>query len=206
MRFKFFMLSLILCAAFSFGFVSVQTSASDSLDQSNEGVFFSAELLHDMMKRSNCDAIRFYSAQSAGNGTESVLAVSVSQGADMKVKRSPSTKYLLFTGIRDGETSISRLSKEEAAMAIKNVNGARLAVTIKKNELMEILSSRGCTGIEVIRATTSNGMPTFSLRSATLSENKVIQNSAPTAVISENPCPPSCGANLNQHYLSTISR
>jgi len=206
MKFKAFTLSLILCAAFSFGFVSIKNSSPDSFDQINEGVFFSSGLLNEMMNRNKCDAIRFYSAKSDANGAESVLAVCVSAGADMKVKLSPTTKYLLFTGIKNGNTSVHRLSKEEAANAVKNVDGARLAVTVQKKELEQILASSGCTGVQVARATLANGTPSFSLQSATLSQNKIVQNSAPTSVISENPCPPSCGANLDKLYLSTISR
>lgn len=176
------------------------------MDQTGGSVFFSSAILNDMMKRTNCDAIRFYSAKSGVNGAESVLAVCVSAGADMKVKASAKTKYLLFTGVQNGNTSISQLSKEEAATAVQNVDGPRLAVTISNSELSTILKAEGCTGVEVIRSKTENGSPTFLLSSATLSGNNVVKNLVIRSVKSENPCPPSCGANLSQGYLSTISR
>ncbi|MCZ4410091.1 hypothetical protein O3Q51_14810 [Cryomorphaceae bacterium 1068] len=206
MRFKFFPLAILLIASISFGFISIDKSSSDLLDQSNGGVFFSSNLLYEMMGRTNCEAIRFYSAKPNSNGSESVLAVCVSSGADMKVMSSSSTKYRLFSGIQNGTPSTNQLSKDQAAKAVRNVNGVRFAVTISNNEINALLKAEGCTGIEVTRATTQNGSPTFLLTSAKLSGNTVVKSISPKVVKGENPCPPSCGANLSHKYLSTISR
>jgi hypothetical protein len=206
MRFKLFPLAIILVAAISFGFNSKEKPSSDLFEQSNGGVFFSSNLLYEMMGRTNCEAIRFYSAKTNSNGEESVLAVCVSSGADMKVMNSSSTKYRLFAGIQNGTPSMNQLSKDQAAKAVRNVNGARFAVTISNGDINNLLKAEGCTGIEVTRATTQNGSPTFLLTSARLSGNTVVKSISPKVVKGENPCPPSCGANLNHKYLSTISR
>ena len=206
MRFKFIPLAILLIAIISFGFVSIEKPSSDLLNQSNGGVFFSSNLLSQMMNRENCDAIRFYTAKSNANGAESVLAVCVSSEADMKVKSSPATKYLLFKGIQNGNTLVDQLSKEEAKKAVQNGVGPRFAVTVSNSELSSILNTEGCTGVEITKSSTQIGSSTFLLTSATLSQNNIVASASPRSLKSENPCPPSCGANLNQKYLSTISR
>ncbi|HKK40259.1 MAG TPA: hypothetical protein VJ949_12630, partial [Cryomorphaceae bacterium] len=199
-------LSLFLCFS-QFGvFASSEEPSSTSLFQSSGGVFFSSAVLKEMMGRTNCDAIRFYSAKHSATGEVTVMAVSVSGGADMPVKMSAKSKYQLFSGVQNGKISISRLTKENARQVVDEMNGDNLAVTVSKIEIEQILKTPGCTGIKISPSNTSNGDPTFLLTSATLSNSIIVNTPNPKLKLVENPCPTSCGTNAKYEYLRSFTR
>lgn len=203
MNFRTLSFSILLCALFSFGFGL--SEPSPSLIQSGETAFFPKSTLEKMIKRSGCDAIRFYSAKQNVNGQASILAVCVSQDADMPVKNQSATKYQLFSGIQNGTPSMARLSKQQADGAVKNMKDQKLAVTMNNSELQQMLRAEGSTGIKLTRSTTENGQPTFLFSSATLSGTSVVDNTRKVIRVGNNPCPPSCGSIPRDRYLSAFS-
>ena len=167
-------------------------------------VYFSASLLNQMMDRAGCEGIRFYSGQSGTMG-ESLIAVSVSGGADMPVEGRSFTKYQLFEGIDNKSAIIVEMDMQAARSSVVGVQGA-FAVTISNQDISALLSVEGATGLNLIETITPSGQRTLIVYSGVIVEGQATNTANAQMFTAASPCPSACGSDPAANYLVDLSQ
>jgi hypothetical protein len=184
-----FGLVVALIASFSVGFTPLEE------DQGGDsGIFFSSDVLYQILAVENCNAVRFYHALNEGSNT--LIAVAVNNGADIS-----SAGYIVSYGVNDGQPQSGEWNKESAKTAVTNLGEAnRYAVTIPREEIIRVLSHEGATGI-VLEETQAGDYTSLSAKSANIPEGRAMTMDGGAEFTVTSPCPSSCGMNPSTNYL-----
>lgn len=170
---------------------------------SEDGAYFPATLLNEMMYRDGCDGIRFYNVQSQ-NGGETMIAVCTSGGADMDVMRKSYTKYQVYEGIDGTNAVISTMNQSDARDACSNLGEAAFAVTFSNRDLESILAVEGTKGVLLLQTTLPNGETSLDAQSATINGAAAEGLATGMSMINSYPCPSACGSDPTQGYLINL--
>jgi len=187
-----------------FFFSSMGMSSDNTLpnDAGFTEAVFDAQTIQDLLDRRNCDGIRFYNSLSEGK--VSLIAVAISEGADLRGSFFNRKPFAVSMGIVDNRISIEKVDEEQAkamCQAIDQSTYAHYSTHFSKNDLQTLLSNTNCNALQ-IKPGRSSGNLSMEVQSVRFEDGRVsdLGEGQGFEMLAVDPCPPVCGYSGNYIY------
>ncbi len=158
--------------------------------------FYPTSIIEGIIDSEQYD-VRFYNTMYPSGSAQSLMAVSVLNGADLN-----GSSYFLFETIKSDIAVIASLTKQEARVGCSNLTREeRFAVTFENDTLLAMLRIPGATGIYLEEALDSSGNKTLIAFPATIINGSIEIIPGARGQKNQQPCPTYCGVNRTLDYL-----
>lgn len=180
---------------------------TNEVDPSKDAGFvesvYDVETIQSLLNRRNCDGVRFYNTMKEGK--VQLIAVSVSNGADMNTGLFPLKPYVLSMGIMGSRIEVDNLSKNKArdiCEAIDLSQFSQYSTFFNKDDLESLFNNANCNALKIVPAMAS-GKLSMEIRPANFSEGMLtdLGEGEALSLLDTEPCPTVCGSFNNYIYV-----
>lgn len=190
-------LGLLVLAA-----VGMKIEVSPSQEAGFSQGLFDAETIEDLLGRRNCDGVRFYNTMDAGQVY--VMAVGISEGADIQGGFFTRNPYAVSKGVVEGRIEIEKINEEKARKMCEEVDRSshtQYSAHFTKRDLETMLRQRDCNALR-IRPASASGQLSMELHAINFTEGEVTElgEGEGFEMLALSPCPPVCGVTGNYIY------
>jgi hypothetical protein len=180
------------------GFTESQSDSSAEAVIESKTFYYPASTINTIMSEGN--GLRLYNGYFPSNGGETLMAVSLAGDRDNE-----NVFYYLATAFTDATAEINEIDKEDAVDGCRNLETAnRFAVTLGENEVGELMSQKGTTGLAFEYAMTDMGNRTLKVSPASITDSNTLNLNQNAAYVIDDPCPSSCGSDVQSNYLCNM--
>jgi hypothetical protein len=163
---------------------------------------FDSETIEDLLNRKNCDGVRFYNSLSEGKVF--VMAVGISEGADIQSSFFTRKPYAVSKGIEEDRITIEKVDEEQARAMCEELDQSRFtqySTHFSRKEIETLLNQPDCNAIQVKPGRSSDNL-SMMVSSVNFNEGRIsnLGEGEGFEMLAIDPCPPVCGNSGNYLY------
>ncbi|GEM_PF-1047500 len=194
------LMNTIFFSLFFIVFAADSTDPPTVQDAGFNEAIFDVETIQDLLGRSNSDGIRFYNTLQ--DGKVGVMAVSISNGADLNSGFFPRKPYVLAKGVDTDGVIVDKISESEARDLCESVHNSphmQYSADFSQSDFSTLLSIDNANAVRLQPSKTAEGGLSMKLEAVNLERGQVSElgQGSRYVVTSTLPCPPICGQREN---------
>lgn len=198
---------IIRILLFGFWFLSAPEMTKEISSTTDPGFtegIFDSQTIKDLLDRRDCDGIRFYNTMGS-DGKVRVMAVSVSEEADMNSNILIFKPYVVSLGLVENRINVDKISKSKArdfCQAVDLSPHTQYSALFKKSDLESLLRNADCNALKIMPAMASEKL-SMEVHAVNVTDGLVtdLGRGAGFDLLDTDPCPPVCGVSTNYVYF-----
>ncbi len=190
------LMNTIFFSLFFFVFAADSSDPPIVQDAGFKEAIFDAGTIQELLDRSNSDGVRFYNTLQEGK--VGLMAVSISNGADMNSGFFPRKPYVVAKGIDNDRVIVDKISEGSArdlCEAVHNSSYMQYSADFSKSDINNLLSQGNTNALRVKPSKTDQGHLSMELEAVHFEGGQVndVGQGEMFEMTSTHPCPPICG-------------